>query len=50
MLGLLAVGCGATAAKPRGWAEPVESGKTVMVSSSRGKISGIDSDTNLLKW
>jgi hypothetical protein len=50
MLGLLAVSCGGTAAKPRGWAEPVESGKTVMVSSSRGKISGIDSDTNLLKW
>lgn len=50
MLGVLAVSCGGTAAKPRGWAEPIESGKTVMVSSSRGKISGIDSDTNLLKW
>lgn len=50
MLGLLAVSCGGTAAKPRGWAEPLESGKTVMVSNSRGKISGIDTDTNLLKW
>jgi outer membrane protein assembly factor BamB len=50
MLGLLAVSCGGRSASPRGWAEPVESGKTVMVSSSRGKISGVDTDTNLLKW
>jgi outer membrane protein assembly factor BamB len=50
MLGLLATACGGGAAGPRGWAEPIQSGKTVLVSAHRGKIDGIDTDTNLLRW
>jgi outer membrane protein assembly factor BamB len=49
LLGLLAVGCGAGAAAPRGWAEPVESGPNVLVSTGRGRIDAIDGD-NIRKW
>ena len=50
LLAVLAIGCGGGAASPRGWAEPVESGKTVIVSTGRGRLDGIDTDTNRGKW
>lgn len=50
LLGILTVSCSRGAAQPRGWAEPAQAGKVVMVSTSGGHLSGIDSDTHLLKW
>lgn len=46
MLGLLAISCGGTAASPRGWAEPVQSGTTTMVSTGRGRLDGLDGSSN----
>lgn len=50
ILGALAVSCGNPGGQPRGWAEPVVSGNNVIVSSGRGRIDAIDTQTNILRW
>lgn len=49
LLGALAISC-SYAATPRGWAEPVEEGNTIIVSTGRGRLDGIDADTNRGRW
>src|SRR5688572_6691221 len=50
LLGILAVGCGSGAASSRGWAEPVESGNIVHVSTGKGRIDAINTQTNIRTW
>ena len=50
LLGLLTIACGSGAASPRGWAQPVESGNNVLISTGRGRIDAIDTDTNIRRW
>jgi outer membrane protein assembly factor BamB len=49
LLAVLAIGCGG-AASSRGWAPAVQDRDTVLVSSQRGKLDGVDARTGQRKW